>query len=70
MGQEENKKGANGATGQGDESGGTSANGKAGSAGGSGHATRLGLLIPTLILAAYVGYVISKWQDLTQGGGI
>ena len=30
-------------------------------------AARLGLWVPTLILALYVGYVMFRWQDLTGG---
>ena len=41
---------------------------RGGAGGGGGAASRLGLLLPTLILAAYVGYVITKWQELTGGG--
>ena len=35
--------------------------------GGGGRASRLGLWVPTLVLALYMGYVISRWQDLTEG---
>ncbi len=35
--------------------------------GGGGRASRLGLWVPTLVLALYMGYVISRWQDLTGG---
>ncbi len=33
---------------------------------GGGRGSRLGLLLPTLILSGYVGFVISKWQVLTM----
>jgi hypothetical protein len=33
---------------------------------GGGRSSRLGLLLPTLLLTGYVGFVISKWQVLTR----
>ena len=58
--------GKGGALGTGGSGGTAGISGPAGGAG--GRASRLGLLLPTLVLSAYVGYVISKWQQLTGGG--
>ena len=46
--------------------GGAGAPGAAGRRGG-GRASRLGLLLPTLILGIYTGYAVSRWRDLTGG---
>jgi hypothetical protein len=62
----QDKEGVDGGGGDGDREGSSGMRG--GGGGGGGAASRLGLLLPTLILAAYVGYVITKWQEFTGGG--
>ena len=65
---------ADGSTGQKGKAGGLAAGSQgqpgAGGGGGSsgGRSSRLGLWLPTLILAGYMGYAILRWQDLTGGG--
>lgn len=47
--------------------GGQGVGGAGGAGGGFGRASRLGLLLPTLVLMLYVGYVVLNWRDLTGG---
>ncbi|MCZ6633605.1 MAG: hypothetical protein O7G87_09385 [bacterium] len=62
--QGEDRRGGKGQKGSGSES---VEAGLVGGRGGLGRATRWGLLIPTLILGLYVGYVILNWDAWTGG---
>jgi uncharacterized membrane protein YgcG len=46
------------------ESASTESGGRGGSGGSSGRGSRAGLLVPTVVIAAYVGFVISKSRDV------
>lgn len=60
----EDRQGGKGQKGSGSES---VEAGSVGGGGGFGRATRWGLLIPTLILGLYVGYVVLNWDALISG---
>ena len=57
-----------GTGGDGSGQGGSPGSGPRTGGSGGGEGSRLGLILPTLILATYVGFVISKWRELMEGG--